>query len=186
MPEAPSHQPARAERMWADDGIMCAVTCNPVGYWCGYAEVPVGHPWHGVSYTDPAPAAADPVIGDDMLVGEAVADLGVFPLLIAALGDDGVESLGRTIAGQVRVHGGVTFSGWKTFAGDQPRWWLGFDCCHGGDLPDLSQVEDPQVRAALSAFTASMDGHRWTMEEVSWETQRLAVTVRDVARSARR
>jgi len=37
----------------------------------------------------------------------------------------------------IAVHGGVTFSGPRM---NEDGWWIGFDCAHSGDFPDLDMV----------------------------------------------
>lgn len=37
----------------------------------------------------------------------------------------------------IAVHGGITFSGSRV---NENGWWLGFDCAHSGDFPDLDMV----------------------------------------------
>src|SRR6478752_9495140 len=32
------------------EGYEWEVTCNRIGFRCGYVRVPAGHPWHGVDY----------------------------------------------------------------------------------------------------------------------------------------
>ena len=54
----------------------------------------------------------------------------------------------------VDVHGGLTFS---EFNKDYPvendnLWWLGFDCAHCNDAPDINEVENPEVRAIHLSF----------------------------------
>lgn len=45
---------------------------------------------------------------------------------------DDVES----IEDNIRVHGGVTFSGWNpTYPVASNLWWIGFDCAHCDDNP---------------------------------------------------
>src|SRR3990167_2484412 len=47
-----------------------------------------------------------------------------------------------------QVHGGLTFSkADKPCGGDRPDngWWLGFDCAHGGDLPDPALPTDCDI-----------------------------------------
>lgn len=43
------------------------------------------------------------------------------------------------------VHGGLTFAEADrpcAAGGDDDGWWLGFDCCHGGDAPDPTLPND--------------------------------------------
>ena len=79
------------------EGYEWEITCNGLGYRCGYVRIPPGHPWHGKNY-------------------------------------DAVEPYPD-------VHGGLTFAAADTDCGkhgEDNAWWLGFDCAHAGDAPDLS------------------------------------------------
>lgn len=40
--------------LWTDDatGLVCLARRGPLGAWCGYVGVPVGHPFHGENYHD--------------------------------------------------------------------------------------------------------------------------------------
>lgn len=44
----------------------------------------------------------------------------------------------------LRVHGGVTYRGHAynlPYNFDNDKWWFGFDCFHGDDLPDLEAAD---------------------------------------------
>lgn len=87
-------------------GIACVLLRNKLGAWCGYVEVPPGHPWHGVDFAAakaapegiPEPDVhggatfSSPFRGDWMCVGE-----------LEQRSADGSS-------------------------------WIGFDCSHGGDV----------------------------------------------------
>jgi hypothetical protein len=89
----------------------------------------------------------------------------------------------------VDVHGGLTWAGpnaefWnralENSDGVPDLWYLGFDCGHAWDAPDLAAARDlmdPRYYAlrSESPFTdLDRGGHVWTTEEVVAETQRLA------------
>ena len=47
------------------------------------------------------------------------------------------ELRSSVVAGSVDVHGGVTYSERR----DDGVWWMGFDCCHAGDIaPGIAAV----------------------------------------------
>lgn len=41
----------------------------------------------------------------------------------------------------IRIHGGITFSGVMPWANSEGLWYLGFDCAHLDDTPDLVHHE---------------------------------------------
>jgi hypothetical protein len=49
--------------MWTDARgplhLACEMRRNSMGAWCGYVDVPIGHPWHGASYHEDALTAVD-------------------------------------------------------------------------------------------------------------------------------
>ena len=85
---------------------------------------------------------------------------------------------------ELEVHGGLTYS--KACSGHichvpkpgEPDniWWLGFDCCHGGDATP-GEVDKDEL---LTIFGGDVDlasrsrGHYWTLAEAQAETNRLA------------
>lgn len=47
-------QDEASEASWYNHGLRCYIT-RPVpemGHWCGYVDIPKGHPWFGMSYDD--------------------------------------------------------------------------------------------------------------------------------------
>jgi hypothetical protein len=98
--ERPDDVLAKGEHL----GFEWMVIHNGSGYRCGYARVPLGHPWHGKGY-------------DDL---------------------------------NVDVHGDLTFAEADVpcdAPGPDTDWWLGFDCVHLGDAPDLSlPIDESSLR----------------------------------------
>lgn len=124
------------ERTWEAHGLACAVIwiASPLrGHRCGYVRVPEGHPFHGLSYSDPSP------IGPVEFTERAVDDAGMGGM-IAALAETLDEWSGR-IEGALAVHGGVTFAGEIRIAGTSDGWWFGFDCAHHQDTPAIWTLE---------------------------------------------
>lgn len=39
---------------WTEElsGLNCALRRGPLHHWCGYVQIPKGHPWHGIGYSD--------------------------------------------------------------------------------------------------------------------------------------
>lgn len=99
------------------EGLPCIIQRGPSGAWCGYVGVPSGHPLHGVD-------------------------------IFAHQEEE------RAPLWDLSVHGGITYS--ERCAGSIchiPRpgesddvWWLGFDCCHSGDVTPKESDPWPSSR----------------------------------------
>lgn len=162
------------ERHWKTNaGLDGMVIANDLGFRCGYAEIPWWHPWHGASYDD-AVTAPDPSYIEMLTLGEAHEDFGPLPTFLALFSEGGMEKLASTVAGQVRIHGGVTFMG--SLSHYQGGWWVGFDCGHAGDGTDLTLVR-PELREIYDRLGTIRDGLPWTTDMVAEEVERLAVQV---------
>jgi hypothetical protein len=157
---------------WKDGDLDCAMYRNWAGALCGYVRLPAGHPWEGIRHNEPVPNPRE--LDDDMLMDEAFDDLGPIPVFMAMLA--GPEQLAGSLAGQIRVHGGLTFTGPIMWGDVEPGWWLGFDCGHPGDRPDPEHAP-PELRD--SVILREDAGHVWTVQEVRLETARLAANVRE-------
>lgn len=81
------------EATWTDEatGYKCHVVSIP--WFCGYVEVPKGHPWHGISYS-----------------GALCSD------------HDGQSCYEHTPEAIISVHGGITFSG-TPWGQDDGHWF---------------------------------------------------------------
>jgi len=55
------------------EGYEWEVTCNRIGYRCGYVRVPLGHPWHGKDYDSVEPY---PDVHGGLTFAEADTDCG--------------------------------------------------------------------------------------------------------------
>jgi len=143
------------ERHFTHVGLDCAVVRHDLGAWgshrCGYVRIPEDHPWHGLSYNDEVP---NPIFG--RIDERPVEDVGIVNAWYAAV--TGVREYERLMEGQVAVHGGLTYAGEGLPGSDGGGWWIGFDCAHLGDTPDV-----------------------WTEERVAEETARLAEQVAAMA-----
>lgn len=42
--------------------------------------------------------------------------------------------------GCIKCHGGITYSSHRLLGQEHPSWWIGFDCAHWDDLPDVQSV----------------------------------------------
>lgn len=70
------------------------------------------------------------------------------------------------------VNGGLTFSG---KIGD--TWFVGFDCAHCWDAPDVSLIADEAARRSFIeryGYMLDPENHVWTLEEVERQTNALA------------
>lgn len=71
----------------------------------------------------------------------------------------------------VSVHGGVTFYGNLKIAGIDPKIiWYGFDCSHVGD----HIFDGGCVSCDILTSSTGLKCHKWTVEEVAVETEKLA------------
>lgn len=138
------------ERQWQAHGLDCMVVWFDAGYMPhrnGYVRIPEGHPWHDIAYNeavpDATPIAMDTEVEDLM---EGVGTIGTMILLSSS--EESRLSSEREMQYQVRVHGGLTFSG--SLRGVD-GYWVGFDCAHLDDTPA-----------------------RWTEDAVASEVERLA------------
>ena len=100
-------------------GYPCLALRGPVGAWCGYVGVPVGHAAYGLSYYE-----------SDFSVEEVLSGAAAKAAPVQAKVND------------LTVHGGLTFSGERDVEGDFH--WFGFDCAHAGDYsPKCDPLNDP-------------------------------------------
>jgi hypothetical protein len=61
----------------------------------------------------------------------------------------------------IDVHGGITYSGPDEVPlGDEGHnaWWIGFDCSHARDLPDLDLPMEPAVRRSAEQLVCILSG----------------------------
>lgn len=95
---------------------------------CGYVEVPVGHPLHGVCYGD-KPAELQQF--KEYLDSQPTGKRGAIDLFCYACGSREVS-----LSVLIDVHGSITYSNGKDgypVPSDRKGWWFGFDCAHAGD-----------------------------------------------------
>lgn len=170
-------------RLWEEGGIHCAILRNRFGGLCGYAMVPEGHPWWRLTYRDPVPNPKE--LDTEQPVEQAMDDHGVIPVFAAMLGDDeGVEELSTSLAGQVQVHGGVTWTGPMPIEGAPWGWWIGFDCGHGGDAIDPEWARENEMYPGHADFNEEqirLGSHVWTEEEVAMEVSRMVTAIKEAA-----
>ena len=76
------------------------------------------------------------------------------------------------------VHGGCTHSGPLIPVEASSQWWIGFDCCHGGDL--VPRLWELMGRAGLAGFQYR------DLDYVRRETNELAAQAEVAARGATR
>ncbi len=165
---------------WVDEatGLPCLIVRNRSGALCGYAGVPNTHPWYKKQYNDPIEQRRDPT---DIPVEGAP-----FGAMVAAiLGEESFEEYATTVEGNVRVHGGLSYSDLCQHGDDEAHgvchvpepgspddiWWFGFDCAHANDAcPGVNYFHD------MSDFQTYRD-----IEYVRGEVEGLA---RDLAAAA--
>lgn len=149
---------SRIERQFKAHGLNCAVLWVNGSHRCGYVRIPDDHSWAGLDYNDPVPAAVPIDLntpGDEF--DEGVGTIAAFAFL---LGDEDQRSRDeQTMLYQVRVHGGLTYSGTPTGLKGH---WVGFDCAHHGDTPDrcsesyaATECENLAAQIAARAQVAS-------------------------------
>lgn len=148
------------ERTFQAHGLDCAVLLvNKGSHRCGYVRIPDDHPWHGLGYGDPVPDAKP--IPTDATIDEMMEGVGVIGTMIVASDPEAYE---REMQYQVRVHGGLTYSGKLAGSGLPSGWWVGFDCAHSGD----------ETRYAGFEEWRSAGDHWWTEAEVAEQCSSLA------------
>lgn len=76
----------------------------------------------------------------------------------------------------VAVHGGLTFSGQAASLGwpDDGLWYLGLDCAHLGDAPDVEAAPEKERDLLRHYAWPVPEAHVWTLEECVGECERLA------------
>lgn len=138
-------------------GYTCHVKRQPAGFLCGYVEVPIGHPLHGVQYDWTIPASLVPA-ARAVLAGP-VGQRGILDCFIQA--DRPVEQMRAGFL--FDVHGGITFTG-PAYWDHELGWWFGFDCGHAGDLsPRLGTMSGdvyrnmPFVRAQCESLAEQLE-----------------------------
>ena len=108
--------------------------------------IPVGHPLHGIDYSQKLP-----VFKKDDIVDSEIGKRGIIPLFCAGLSDN--EHVSADV--YFNVHGGITYSGDSErgypVKNDDNLWWFGYDCDHYNDAPDPSEMSDSR-RASLYYF----------------------------------
>ena len=71
----------------------------------------------------------------------------------------------------IECHGGITFN--KNISENDkltpPGWWIGFDCAHSGDSPDLEAVTEAFGDNTHVFMPRDIYGQLWTMKEVEDE-----------------
>jgi len=110
-------------------GFNYIVIAQPMGYRCGYVEIPKGHTLYGLDYSAQLP------ITFKEISKQSIGKRGIISVLCAQrLKKDDKVSMDLLF----NVHGGITFSGeFKKGKG----WWIGFDCAHAGDGRDISIMD---------------------------------------------
>ena len=70
----------------------------------------------------------------------------------------------------VDCHGGLTYSSNHLYDQDDTNtWWIGFDCAHSGDSPDLEAVTEAFGDNTHVFMPRDIYGQLWTMKEVEDE-----------------
>jgi hypothetical protein len=167
--------------MWWEGPVCCVVHLTHWGSRAGYCRVPEGHPWHGLHHTDAGPVLLHEFDGE-ILSEEALDDFGAIPLMVAAM-TGSVDEFACTPAGQIRVHGGVTYAGPLRFVVGAPRgWWFGFDCAHADDAPE---PDHPHTQLLRDGGLLVECGTVRTLEFVQFECKRMATSIMAGMRAGR-
>ena len=98
---------------------------------CGYVEVPMGHPLHGVGYHDSCPVLAE------AYEKARNGPIGKRSYLTVFFHTPGTPSADIVF----NVHGGLTFSSRdrdSRYPIPTDGWWFGFDCAHLDDKTKYS------------------------------------------------
>ena len=141
-------------------GFVWECVAMDLGHRCGYVQIPDGHPLYGLSFCDKAPGFELADVAD-----EPAGKRGILSLLLSRVGDDNSITLDVLF----NVHGSLTFGGSRYSNTD---WWLGFDCGHYGDAPDLAIMSDQHRE--IEGRWASRVGVIHTQEYVEAECIALA------------
>lgn len=106
-----------------------ALRHTTLGCWCGYVEVPPGHPLFGVGYSEESAALSDSLARRK---AQPIGENPSFAVLVACAIGGGVIASPTFV---FMVHGGITFAGAGYWPGaDKDSWWYGFDCGHCDDI----------------------------------------------------
>ena len=200
-------EPAERVDFTTQAGYSGLLHRNLMGGWCGYVGVPVGHPLHNHAYgqcihgcsPDGPPERLGASTGDALLdkVLEAVQPLSE---RLYARGFRQWEcTMGKHLSPQelLTCHGGITYADSCSericHPGDEPLWWFGFDCAHGGDvLPGMLALHHKMAQEALAkgnadAFELWSNRPAWpwgeSYKDVSFvmeETEALAAQLKEI------
>lgn len=193
------NEPDRLE--WEHAGLPCLMVRQPsLGHWCGYAAVPLGHPFHGVEYSSCAEgcdkATKDYVSRKSIGKAKRQGDWKKVELLkfikkwqrssfYKRIRNDHPTyecgwKLDHSPEARIEIHGGLTYSGFcdggrichMAKEGEPDNvYWFGFDCAHAGDVsPGMSAFRDQFNLSFLGEYP---DKYR-DVSYVQAETNRLA------------
>ena len=112
------------EDSWIDaaTGLPCRAARHPeLGHWCGYVQVPPGHPWHGVEET----SADGEVHGGVTFSGPRTSSA-----------ENSVNPWDEWPLSLVSEPGSDSPDG---------NWWVGFDCAHLQDTTPATLAVRPEV-----------------------------------------
>lgn len=117
-------EPTEKEWVHEASGYKCYMyRHDSLKHWCGYVDVPKGHPLHGKSYND------------EITVPKSIWDrpiemdkIGIINLFCSAVKDPDEGQMDLVMA--FDVHGGLTYAKER----EDGAWRFGFDCAHSGDL----------------------------------------------------
>lgn len=137
------------EKDWITQaGLRAVVLMIDDRHRCGYVEVPVGHPLHGASYSEPNAAIIPPNMD------EPIGKRGLIPLMCA--------TPDRLTAPDIAfdVHGSITFAGGGDgYPADGDGWWFGFDCAHSNDAMSPEYYERMREEYPDKPFMHAQDAN---------------------------
>lgn len=125
----------RVERDWTTiAGLRAVAVQSMYGHRCGYVGVPPGHALYGVDYMANIPGAEQLA---EACKATPVGERGIVPMVCAA-----VNGIQPSIQDLFDVHGSVTFTDrFSPKHVQSDNWFIGFDCSHYGDSPDVQDLQ---------------------------------------------
>ena len=112
-------------------GFRAVVVKTPMGHNCGYVGIPKSHVLYGKNYNEHIPALK-PLL-KKALEG-TIGKRGIIPVLFRDASKACMDFV-------FDVHGSVSFSRTTpTFPVASNLHWIGFDCAHDGDTPEICDL----------------------------------------------
>ena len=141
------------ERFTTAAGLDAVIhTCGFISgmyHYCGYVRVPNDHVMYGLTYNSQVPAALKEY--EALVMAGNIGKLGAISVFCAA-GHGEIQRIDILFD----VHGSLTYA--RNDAPGEPEtqgeWWLGFDCGHCNDSPDVQDAS--YVRAECESLAQQL------------------------------